>query len=403
MSRQFRMLLLDGINGNAISQLTEAGFLVEPVKTISPNELLRVIPQVHFLGVRSKTIVTKEILEAGVNLLAVGRGGTDMNTIDVETATNLGIVAFNTPGANAESVAECVMAQIISALHRLTKGMMGIERGEWLKQGCEGHCLQGKTVGIVGLGYVGKWVTRFLEVIPNVSLLSSDINPTAVLPWIPQASLTELLTKSDIVSLHVALTESTKKMINQETLARMKRGAILVNFARGALIDEGAIVEALRSGQLSCYVADTYQKEPPDFTSSPLFADPNLFKEGKVIFTPHLAASTDEAQESVAEMLIKQAFDFFQNGRIPWGANFPTFQLERQGKSRLIVFHPDVQGMIASILEVIKKFANVAGSVNQRIKPSGMSYTVVDIDDFIGPEMLEQIQKLELVRRIHWI
>ncbi len=394
-------LLLDGIDGSAIQRLTEAGFSVKAVKQMDLRTLLQEIPEIHFLGVRSATRVTYEVMVAGKNLLAIGRGGVGMENIDVDAATKLGIVAFNTPGANAESVAECVTAQILAALHRLPQGMLAMSQGVWAKGQSKGRSLQGKRVGIVGAGYIGKWIAKFLASF-GAELSSYDINPATALPWAPIINFEELIAASDIITLHLPLNDETRGLINAKVLGQMKKGAILVNFARGELIDERAVVEALQSGQLSSYIVDVYSKEPPDFKNDLLFVDQNLLTQGKIIATPHLGAQSDDAQESVAEALIAQMLGFFKDGRMPWGANFPTFQLERKGASRLIVFHQDVPGVMASILETLKPL-NVAGSVNDRSKRGGTAYTVIDVDSPVEGGVIERICQLDAVLRVHLV
>lgn len=398
-----KALLLDGIDGQACQSLTQAGFEVTVAKGMPKDQLLAEIAKYHFLAVRSETKVTADILEAGTNLLAVGRGGAGIDSIDFAKAAELGIVVFATPGANAPDVAECAAGQIFSALHRLHKGMLGLSQHQWLKKECKGQSLRGKTVGVLGFGYVGKWLVRLLEHVPDISFLSFDTNPATALPWIPMVDRQQLLLQSDVVSLHVPLTNGTRGMVNEDFIRQMKPGSILVNFSRGALLaDKGRyVVQALCSGQLSCYITDVFAPEPPDFSTDQLFSSAALIEDGKLVMTPHLAASSNQAQESVAEMLVIQALRYFQKGEMPWGANYPGFYLERQGQSRLIVFHPDAVGQIKQILKVLEdRKINVAGNMNQRIVKDGPAYTVLDIDGDLATEMIDQIKAIPGVRRV---
>jgi len=399
-----RALLLDGINESASQALGEAGLKVTVAEAMSLDQLLAEIDQYHLLAVRSKTKVTAAVLEAGTNLLAVGRGGAGIDSVDYQRAAELGIVVFATPGANAPDVAECVAGQILSSLHRLQKGAFGLRDCQWLKRECGGQSLRGKTVGIYGFGYVGKWVVRLLEHVPGISFLSFDTNPAAGLPWVPLVRKEELLARSDVVSLHPPLNEGTWGMVNEEFLRLMKSGATLVNFSSGALLaDKGRwVIQALLSGQLGCYIADVFDSEPPEFQIDPLFGSDALIEAGKLVLTPHLAASSVQAQADVADMLVQQATRLFCQGEMPWGANYPGFYLERSGQSRLIVFHPDVVGTIKGILRVLEdQGINVAGNINQRVKKDGPAYTVIDVDGGIQPAVVEQIRTVPDVQRIH--
>jgi len=401
-----KALLLDGIDGAASKALEKVGFDVTIAKAMPREKLLAEISQYHFLAVRSATKIDSELLEAGTNLLAVGRGGAGIDSIDYEKAAELGIVVFATPGANAPDVAECAAGQILASLHKLQKGTAGLVSHQWLKKECKGQSLRGKTVGIFGIGYAGKWLIRLLEHIPGISFLSFDTNPATALPWVPMVSKTELLANSDIVSLHVPLNAITRGMVDEDFVAQMKEGATLVNFARGALLaDKGRyVMQALCSGQLGCYITDVFSPEPPDYKTDQLFSSKGLINEGKLIMTPHLAASSNQAQASVARMLVEQAYRYFKQGEMPWGANYPGFYLERQGQGRLIVFHPDTVGKIKQILKVLERLGlNVAGNINQRTKKDGPAYTVIDIDGPIGPEAIQQIKSVSEVSRVHFV
>lgn len=398
-----KALLLDGLDGIAADIFEAAGIEVTLAKTIDRPDLLRQIGDYHFLGVRGATKIDRELLDAATTLVAVGRGGAGMNGIDVDYATQRGIVAFNTPGANAESVAECVIGVMLDALHRLHKGSVGMAQHTWLKKQCNGNSLRGRTVGVVGFGYVGKWLARLLEPF-GVRLLSYDINPTAELPWVPFVSLPALLAESDVVSLHLPLTSSTRGLVNADFLNRLKPGALLVNFARGELIDEAAVVAALATNQLFGYATDVYPQEPPTaeyYAASPLFSRPEFFADGRLIMTPHLAASSEEAQQTVSEALAKRAVAYLKEGKIPWGANFPIFYLASAADARLIVFHPDEQGMEAAVLGEVKGFANIAASINQRVAPGGIAYTVIDVDGALSRELINRVKHLPGVITVH--
>src|SRR3989344_1566866 len=394
---EHRVLLLDGIDDGVGSQLRRIGFEVVYVKSMEISQLVSEIARFEMLAVRSATKVTREVLTAGKNLLLVGRAGTGMDNIDVAAANELGILAFNTPGANARSVAECVIGQIISALHKISVGSIALARGEWAKDCCQGgRALEDKTVGIVGMGYIGKWVARLLEPF-GVKVITYEFNVSTDLPWIPLVPFDQLVAESDVITLHVPLNDQTKLMINQESLSRVKNGAVLVNFARGGLVDDKAVLAALQSGQLASYVADTFNKEP--LPSNHSLNNPELIAQGRLVLTPHLSVQSVEAQASVGQALVEQTIGFFQYGQIPWGSPFPQIPFPWQEKSRLIVLHCDQPGVAASILGLVAP-ANIARSHTDRSNRGGTAYTVVDADQKLEADQIQQIRALSDVLRL---
>ena len=396
-----KALLLDGINGNVADALIKLGFEVMTVNDISRQDLLDLMPNVRFLAVRSKTKITAEILEAGKSLIACGRGGAGLDSIDVKTASELGIICFACPGANAESVAEVALSHILTVLHKMPVGALGLNQGNWRKKECKGSSLFGKTVGLVGMGYVAKWLSKLLEPY-NVRIISYDIDPAAALPWIPFVNdLSELLAESDIVSLHIPSSVETKGMFNNSLLSKFKPGATLINCARGDLVLPQAIIDSLESGQLGYYAADVFSPEPPNFSKDELFSRPDLIQSGRLYLTPHLAANSDQAQNNVADMLIEQFKRLFVYGEMPWGSNFPKFHLPKSGVRRLVVIHKDSQGVIAEISQYLSTFANIAGNVNRRIEPGGTAYTVFDLDKKVGRSQTELIEGIKGVLRAY--
>jgi D-3-phosphoglycerate dehydrogenase len=400
MEKHWDALICDGIEKAFVDWLEQHGFRTRRLN--HGEDLLSAIGDCHFLAVRSATKVTAEVLAAGKKLLAVGRGGAGMDGIDSEAAAELGIVCFGTPGANAESVNECTVAQMLAAIHDLHRGMIGMRDRRWLKKECRGRSLEGKRIGLIGLGFVGKWVARCLQPF-NVRLMCYDTNPAAALPWVPLVKLRDLLEQCDVISLHVPDVGATKGLINASVLKQMKEKAILVNFSRGEVVVNADIIAALDAGQLGCYIADVFAKEPPDFDNDVLFSRPDLEYQGRLVFTPHLAASSADAQWNVAEMLTEQTERYFLLGEMPWAGNFPAITMPRQGHSRIIVFHHDNQGQMSLILEVIAKFANVAGAENRRLAPGKAAYTAVEIDNGAGAELIAQINKIPGVLRVHQV
>lgn len=264
------------------------------LRTGLPREtLLAILPEYDALIVRSETKVTAEVLQAGTNLRVVTRAGVGTDNIDVEAATERGVLVLNTPGPNAIAAAEHTLAVMLALLRHVARADASLRAGKWERKAFVGSELYRKTLGVVGLGRIGREVTSRarafgMEVLiydPYVSAAAAEVLGATV------ASLDTLLERADIVTLHLPLLPETRGILGTRELARMKRRAFLINCARGGLVDEGALYDALTSGQLAGAALDVFEREPP--TDSPLLALPN------VVVTPHLAASSAEAQEGV--------------------------------------------------------------------------------------------------------
>ncbi|TLZ69371.1 MAG: phosphoglycerate dehydrogenase, partial [Methanobacteriota archaeon] len=282
------ILVADGLDDDALTLLRK----VHAVQTeeLDAGRLLDAIPSFHALIVRGRTKVTKEVLGRGTNLKVVGRAGVGVDNIDVETATVRRIAVVNAPTASTMSVAELAIGHMISLLRHLPMADRSVKEGKWDKKGLEGRELHGKVLGLLGSGRIGGEVAKRahafgMEVIAFDPYLSL---PTADGLGIRLVDKESLFRNADVLSVHAALTSETKGLVGREELALMKRTAVLVNCARGEIVQEGALAEALRSGTIAGAAIDVFEKEPP--TGSPLLAAPH------VVFSPHLGASTEEAQ-----------------------------------------------------------------------------------------------------------
>ncbi|MCI0343475.1 MAG: phosphoglycerate dehydrogenase, partial [Planctomycetales bacterium] len=287
------------------------------VKTGLPEEaLVREMRGVAGLVVRSATKVTAPILESADRLELVVRAGTGVDNIDVEAATRRGVVVMNVPGENTVSAAEHTLALLLSLVRKVPAADGALKAGRW-ERGLQGTELQGKTLGLVGCGRVGKEVAARaaafgMRVIAHDPYLPEE---TARRMGVTLADLPALLSESDVVSIHAPLTDSTRKLLGRPEIAQMRPGAILVNCARGGLVDEEALAEALAAGRIGGAALDVFEKEPPGAT--PLVASP------KTVCTPHLGASTSEAQERVARRTAEQVLAFFRTGAAENAVNVP--------------------------------------------------------------------------------
>lgn len=320
-----KIIVADKISERGFALLRETGW---DVSTPAASALAAEIATADGLIVRSATRVTPELLEGAPRLRVVGRAGVGVDNIDVEAATHRGILVMNTPGGNAVSVAEHTFALMLAMARSVPQSNAAIHAGRWEKSGASGTELRGKTLGLVGLGRVGTEVARRARGL-EMKVLAHDpyVTPAAARELdVELVSLDELLKRSDVISLHTSLSPSTEQMINAATFAKMKRGARLVNCARGELIDEAALADALKSGQLAGAAVDTFAEEPPK--NSPLIGLSNL------IATPHIAGSTAEAQEEVGTAVAQQVRDYLAEGMIRNAVNMPALSVEQYRRLR---------------------------------------------------------------------
>ena len=320
-----KIVVADKISERGFALLREAGWdVVSPAAGALAQELATA----DGLVVRIATKVTAELLEQAPKLRVVGRAGVGVDNIDVEAATHRGILVMNTPGGNAVSVAEHTFALMLAMARSVPQSNASIHAGRWEKSGAAGTELRGKTLGLVGLGRVGTEVARRARAL-EMKVLAHDPYVTAAAAReveVELLPLDELMKCADVISLHTSLSPATEKMLGAAAFAKMKRGARLVNCARGELIDEAALAEALKSGQLAAAAVDTFAEEPPK--NSPLIGLPNL------IATPHIAGSTVEAQEEVGTAVAQQVRDYLADGLIRNAVNMPAMSPEQYRRLR---------------------------------------------------------------------
>ncbi len=294
-----RVHINDPLDQEAINLLTSKAELKVTSEHLEKDKLLQMIPEVEVLVVRSATKVTREIIEKGTKLKIIGRAGVGLDNIDVAAAKERNITVLNTPGASAISVAELTFGLMLSAARHIARGTIDLKAGLWTKKELEGVELYGKTLGIIGLGVIGREVAKRAAAF-GMNVIAYDPYVTSC-EFAKMVSLDELLAKADFVTLHVPLTQETKYLINKENLAKMKNGVIVVNASRGGVIDEEALYQALLSKKVYAAALDVFEVEPPqDELRRKLLQLPN------VVATPHIGASTIEAQERVGKELVER-------------------------------------------------------------------------------------------------
>ena len=319
-----KIVVADKISERGIALLRETGWeIVLPTAAVLPDE----ITNADGLVVRSATKVSRELLDRAEKLRVVGRAGVGVDNVDMDAATRRGVLVMNTPGGNAVSVAEHTFALLLGLARGVPQSNAAIHAGRWEKSS-SGMELRGKTLGLVGLGRVGSEVARRARALEmNVLAFDPYVTPAAARELeVALIPFEDLLKRSDVISLHTALSPATEKMIDAAALAQMKKGARLINCARGELIDEAALAEALRSGHLAGAAVDTFAQEPPK--NSPLIGLPNL------IATPHIAGSTAEAQEEVGTLIAQQVRDYLAEGLIRNAVNMPALSAEQYRRLR---------------------------------------------------------------------
>jgi D-3-phosphoglycerate dehydrogenase len=295
-----RIHINDPLDKQATERLKSVPGVELTSEHLEKEDLLKIMPEIEVLIVRSATKVTADIIEAGTKLKIIGRAGTGLDNIDVKAAEAKGIKVINTPGANSISVAELTIGLMIACSRHIARGTIDLKNGKWTKKELEGHELFGRTVGIIGFGNIGREVAK--------RLLAFDMKILAYDPFVKETDmnvkmvdLDTLYKESDYITIHVPLTPETKNLINKETISKMKDGVIIINAARGGIIDEEALYEALVSGKVYAAGLDVFEVEPPtDELRQKLLALPNI------VATPHIGASTFEAQERVGMLLVER-------------------------------------------------------------------------------------------------
>ncbi|MFN3966370.1 MAG: phosphoglycerate dehydrogenase [Endomicrobiia bacterium] len=309
--------------------LNHPDFQVDIKPKPTQEQLAQIISGYDGLLIRSEVKVTKEVLDSAKNLKLVVRAGTGVDNIDIPTATQKGIVAMNVPGGNTISAAEHTMGLILALSRNIPQAYNSLKSGQWKREKFVGTELQGKTLGLIGLGRIGKEVAKRaqsfeMKVIAYDPFISEEYAKTI---GVELKQLDELFAESDYISIHTPKNEQTKNLINKETIAKMKPGVRIINCARGGIVDENALISALKSGHVKGAALDVFEKEPlpPD---SPLL-DPSL---ENLIFTPHLGASTEEAQIKIAQESSDLIIDFFTKGIIRNAVNMPSVDIDTYKK-----------------------------------------------------------------------
>jgi D-3-phosphoglycerate dehydrogenase / 2-oxoglutarate reductase len=325
-----KVVISDPLSGRALEVLeAEETFQLVNLAKQPGGKLADELRDADALLVRSATKVTAELLEGAPRLRAVGRAGVGVDNVDLDAATRRGVVVMNTPGGNSTAVAEHTLALLLALARRVPQADASLKQGRWEKKKLEGIELHGKTLGLVGLGKVGTEVARLARAL-GMEVVAYDPYVSALVAREQQvrlATLEEVLKQSDFLSLHASATPETRHLINAKSLATAKRGIRIVNCARGELVDEAALLEALESGQVAGAGLDVFEAEPPRAA-----VNPRLASHSNVVVTPHIAGSTEEAQETVGIRIAEQVRDYLLTGVARNAVNMPSISAEEYKK-----------------------------------------------------------------------
>jgi D-3-phosphoglycerate dehydrogenase len=389
---RIKILLLENVHPDAFTKLSKDGFTVETVsKSLSEEELIAKIKDVHVLGIRSKTQVTKKVIDAAEKLMVVGAFCIGTKQINLDACKENGTVVFNAPYSNTRSVVELAIGEIIMLMRSVFQRSTEIHNGQWNKTAAGSREVRGKKLGIVGYGNIGKQLSVLAEAL-GMDVYYYDVEDKLALGNATKIStLPDLLAISDVVTLHVDDNAANKNFFGEKEIAQMKDGAHLVNLSRGFVVDIKALVAALKSGKIAGTAVDVYPEEPRK--------NGEFFTELKglpnVILTPHVGGSTEEAQRDIADFVPSKIMAYINSGNTVDAVNFPNIRLPRQTNAhRFLHIHKNVPGVMAKINKVLAKYnMNIIGQYLSTDPKVG--YVITDLDKEYNKEVIEKLRKVE--------
>ena len=389
---RIKILLLENVHQDAFTKLSSDGFSVETVsKSLSEDELIEKIKDVHVLGIRSKTNVTKKVIDAADKLMVVSAFCIGTKQINLEACKEKGVVVFNAPYSNTRSVVELAIGEIIMLMRSVFQRSTEIHNGQWNKTAQGSREVRGKKLGIVGYGNIGKQLSVLAEAL-GMDVYYYDVEDKLALGNATKMNtLKDLLVISDVITLHVDDNSANKNFFGETEISQMKDGAHLVNLARGFVVDIPALVAALKSGKIAGAAVDVYPSEPRK--------NGEFFTELKglpnVILTPHVGGSTEEAQRDIADFVPSKIMAYINSGNTVDAVNFPNIRLPRQTNAhRFLHIHKNVPGVMAKINETLAKYdLNITGQYLSTDPKVG--YVIIDLDKKYNKEVIEELKSVE--------
>lgn len=388
------ILFLENISDAAVKRFSGAGYtsVKKLTKALSEADLLKEIEDVHLLGIRSKTQITEKVLRAAKKLQAIGCFCIGVNQVDLKNATKNGIAVFNAPYSNTRSVAELVIGASIMLIRKIPDKSKSAHDGIWMKESRGSYELRGKTMGIIGYGNIGTQVSVLAEAM-GMKVFFYDIDTKLPLGnAMAKNSIKELVSVSDIVTIHVPDTDQTRMMINKNVLKQFKKGAILLNYARGEVVDLEALSRALKEGLLSGAGVDVYPLEPEkngDKFDTPLQGLSN------VLLTPHIGGSTEEAQENIGDDVSNKLFQYLEMGISTGSHTIPELSLPQHPDThRILHIHYNVPGVLSEInTRLSSHHINILA---QYLKTNDfIGYVVLDVDKNLSAQAISLLKEVK--------
>ncbi len=389
---RIKILLLENVHQDAFTKLSGDGFSVETVsKSLSEDELIAKLKDVHVLGIRSKTQVTKKVIKAAEKLMVVSAFCIGTKQIDLEACKENGVVVFNAPYSNTRSVVELAIGEIIMLMRSVFQRSTELHNGQWNKTAQGSREVRGKNLGIVGYGNIGKQLSVLAEAL-GMYVYYYDVEDKLALGNATKvATLKELLNISDVVTLHVDDNAANKNYIGKEEISQMKDGVHFVNLSRGFVVDIKALVDGLKSGKIAGCAVDVYPEEPAkngEFLTE-------LKGLNNVILTPHVGGSTEEAQRDIADFVPSKIMAYINSGDTVDAVNFPNIRLPRQTNAhRFLHIHKNVSGVMAKINKELAKYElNITGQYLST--DSKVGYVITDVDKEYNEEVIAKLREIE--------
>jgi D-3-phosphoglycerate dehydrogenase len=387
---RIKVVLLEGIHPSAVDLLRAEGYsrIVTAPRALAGADLVDAVADAHFLGIRSRTQLTADVLAQAPKLTAIGAFCIGTNQIDLKAAMRRGIPVFNAPFSNTRSVAELVLAEIVMLMRGIPQKNAVLHRAGWVKSAAGSREVRGKTLGIVGYGHIGTQVGVLAEHL-GMQVVFADIETKLPLGNARQLpSLQAVLEAADVVTLHVPETQATRHMLDAVALGLMRPGSHLINASRGTVVDIDALAAALRSGHIAGAAIDVFPVEPQG--NDARFESP-LVGFDNVLLTPHIGGSTQEAQENIGREVAAKLVRYSDNGSTVTAVNFPEVSLpEHTGRSRLLHIHRNVPGVLAQVNERFSAAGiNIAGQYLRTNEDLG--YVVIDVDGAAPEHAFQQL------------
>ena len=391
---KIKFLLLEGVHQSAVNVLHAAGYtnIEYHKKALDGDELKNAIKDAHFIGIRSRTFLTEEVLAHANKLIAIGCFCIGTNQVNLEAAKARGIPVFNAPFSNTRSVAELVLGEILLLMRNIPQANAEVHRGIWNKSAVGSHEVRGKKLGIIGYGHIGSQLSIVAEAL-GMHVYFYDIENKLPLGNAQQVrTLEDLLSRCDIISLHVPENASTKNLISAERIAQLKKDSILINAARGTVVDIDALAEALEKGHIRGAAIDVFPEEPASINEE--FVSP-LRRFDNVLLTPHIGGSTAEAQENIGSEVAGKFVKYSDNGSTLSSVNFPEVSLpEHIGTKRLLHIHENRPGILTKLNQIfVEANINIAAQYLQTDPKIG--YVVVDVEAEDSNNLLAKLKEID--------